>query len=120
MECEVPTFFDYSEPIARKEHACCECDAPIKVGEKHFHGRGKWGDEKPESYRQHMVCMEACMLIRDRHNGGECIGFGSLKEEFAELRAGWGKDRKHEPWRQLRALMAKILWRERKAKGVQP
>lgn len=55
------------------------------------------------------------MLIRDEF-GGECIGFGSLKEEFSELKCdNWypRRDRWKEPWKKLRHLMAVILVRER-------
>ena len=117
--CDLPTFYSYSEPVARRQHVCCECDAPILVGEKHFRGTGKWGDDKPRTYRQHTSCMEACMLLRDDFNGGDCIGFGSLKEEFDEMRCdNWHpkSDRFKPQWIKLRHLMAAILWRERKAR----
>jgi hypothetical protein len=121
MECELPKFYDYSEPIARKNHVCCECDAPILKGEKHFHGRGKWS-YGVESYRQHLACMEACILIRDEFNDFECIGFGTLKEEFEELRGDrtYFQDRKPEPWKRLRSFMAQILIRERKHRAGMP
>lgn len=110
-ECEIATFYHYSMPIARKSYECCECQASIDKGVKHFHGRGKWS-YGVKSYRQHIACMEACMLIRDELNGGDCIGFGTLQEEFAEMRS---QDDRIGPWVQLRSLMAQILWRERKA-----
>lgn len=111
--CDLPEFFSYTEPVARKPHRCCECKAPIKVGEKHFRGIGVW-DGFFEEYRQHYTCMEACMLIRDEFNSGSCIPFGSLKEEFSEMRGEWFKDKK--AWQRLRDLMAEILHRERNAK----
>lgn len=110
--CELPSFYTYSEPVAKKVHRCCECSAPILVGEKHFHGRGKW-DGRVDSYRQHLACMEACMIIRHM-NDGECIGFGELKEEFGEIRVGWVPATDCEHWERLRHLMAVILIRERK------
>lgn len=115
--CDLPTFYDYTEPVAKKLHRCCECSAPILKGEKHFHGRGKW-ECGVESFRQHLACMEACMIIRDDF-GGECIGFGSLKEEFNELVCdNWypQRDRYKGAWKRLRHLMAVILVRERKSK----
>ena len=118
-ECELPIFYGYTEPVAKKQHQCCECSAPILVGEKHFHCTGKWhGDKKPQSYRQHDTCREACEVIRDSF-GGECIGVGSLKEEFNELVCDdWypQNDRWNEPWKKLRHLMAVILVRERRHK----
>lgn len=112
--CELPEFFVWSEPVARKPHQCCECNAPILSGEKHFSCRGSWNG-KFACYRQHLVCMEACMMIRDNF-GGDCIGFGTLKDEFNEIRAdNWypEKDRFKPAWQQLRHLMAVIFWRER-------
>jgi len=116
-ECVIADFFDYTEPVAKKAHRCCECFAPILKGEKHFKGWGRW-EFGAATYRQHLLCMEACMLIRDNFNGGDCIAFGALKEEFSEMR--WQYDRardKHKPWWvKLRKLMAQIRWRERKSK----
>lgn len=112
--CEIPDFYEWAEPVARKQHRCCECEAPIMPGEKHFRCAGKW-DGEVSSYRQHLVCMEACMWVRD-HFGGECIPFGGLKEEFDEIRCdAWypERDRYKPAWRTLRHLMATILVRER-------
>lgn len=117
MNCELPIFYDHAEPVARKRHRCEECSAPILKGEKHFKGCGKW-DFGAATYRQHLLCMEACMMIRDRFNDGECVGFGCLKEEFSELPT-WHKERSRRDHvlLKLRSLMAKILWRERTAKA---
>ena len=112
--CELPIFYSHSEPVARRATVCCECRAPILKGEKHFAWRGKW-DDRIHSGRQHLVCMEACILIREEF-GGECIPFGGLKEEFADLR-GWHHEATNEPWKRLRHLMAVILWREHGAKS---
>lgn len=112
--CEDPVFYSYSEPVARKQYKCCECRAPILEGEKHFCCTGKW-DGSIDTYRQHFTCMEACMLIRDEFDG-ECIPFGSLQEEFQEIRGdGWypKRERWKPAWKRLRSLMAQILWRER-------
>ena len=115
MSCDLPEFYDYTEPVARKKHQCCECNAPIAKGEKHFCGVGKWNGGLA-TYRQHLLCMEACMLLRDEFNGGECIGFGTLKEEFHEMTNDqYDRKNKHnEPWKRLRNLMAQILRRERR------
>ena len=115
-ECMIPEFYAYSEPVARKQHQCCECHAPILPGEKHFHYRGKW-DGHLETGRQHLVCMEACMLIRDHLNDGECIGFGQLNDflgdawDFLDRKAA----KKCEHISKLRSLVAAIRWRERSA-----
>ena len=118
MECELATFYDWSEPVAKKRHACCECNAPILKGEKHFKAWGVWSYGNA-TYRQHLACMEACMMLRDDFNGGECIGFGCLKEAFDELKCEeWDRetDRHKEKWQKLRHLMAAILVRERRFK----
>lgn len=117
-ECEVPQFYQHSEPVARKRHECCECDAPIEIGEKHFKATGKWECWGVRTYRQHFDCMLACMLIRDELNDYECIGFGMLKESFGEIKVGWmeigsTKETRHPAYQRLRDLMAKIIRRER-------
>lgn len=111
--CDLPTFYNISEPTAKKPHRCCECRAPINIGEKHLKISGKW-DGPPETFRQHQACAEACMLIRDEFED-ECIGFGELMEWYGEWRIGWQADhREEEMVKKFRHLMAVILWRERK------
>ncbi len=111
MECELPAFYNWSEPVARKEHKCCECSAPILKGEKHFVATGKW-DSGLESFRQHLLCAEACMFIRDNLNQGECICFGGLDEWHDEMRRHC--DRTDPPWKEFRSKLAAIKRRERK------
>ncbi len=111
MHCdtESPKFYSHSEPVARKRHRCDECNAPIEIGERHFRYVGKW-DEIMQG-RQHLLCMEACMLIRDEFQGGECIPFGGLKDIFFEMRLDWMAS---PNWKKLRRMMTRIKWRERK------
>jgi hypothetical protein len=115
-ECTIPAFYDWSEPIARKQHDCCECDAPILAGERHFCCRGKW-DGKISTFRQHLLCCEMCEFVRDTwFDGEECIAFGGLKEYWREQRTWYdrkGSDRTSPTWIKLRHLIAQILWRER-------
>lgn len=113
-ECEVATVYKTSEPVARKDYDCCECSAPILKGEKHFHGSGIWSYGFA-SYRQHLLCMRACMLIRDEHNDRECIGFGELFEWVGENRRRLD-EREYESVRHLRDVLAAIEWRKRKTK----
>ncbi len=83
--CEVyPSFYVYSEPVARKQHPCCECSAPILKGEKHFKWTGQW-DGCISTGRQHALCCEACMCIRDKIEG-DCISFGGLRDYYGEYR----------------------------------
>lgn len=109
-ECELPAFYSHAEPVAKKQHRCCECSAPILKGEKHFKCTGKW-DGGLQTFRQHLVCMEACMMIRDEFNDGECIGFGDLVEAFGDRKGDC--DKKHPTMKKMRHLMAVIKVRER-------
>ncbi len=116
--CSLPEFYSHSEPIAKKVHRCCECTAPIDIGEQHFHCCGKW-DGDFLTHRQHLACMEACMLIRDAFGDGECVGFGSLMEEWGEMKGEESyfvrnDELAAENWQKLRNLIAKIKRRERR------
>ncbi len=110
MECEIAEFYNWSEPVARKEHRCCECSAPIRMGEKHFVATGKW-DGQLSTFRQHLLCCETSMYVRDKLNGGECICFGGLVEWLEESK--WQCDKTHLIWREFRNKMAAIKRRER-------
>jgi hypothetical protein len=113
MECDIPDFYNWSEPKARKKHRCCECRAPIEKGEKHFAATGKW-DSEIQTFRQHLLCMEACMFIRDKLNANECICFGGLWEWCDESK--WQCDKTHPVWRELRKKLADIKRRERRTR----
>ena len=117
-DCDVmPAFYSYSERVARKQHRCCECHAPILVGEKHFFATGKW-DGELSSHRQHLLCMEACVFIRDNLNDWECLAFGELfdwwwdcgRRERADYRL------KVDKWKTIRGMIAKIKRRKRSSK----
>lgn len=111
LTCDIiHEFYSHSEVKARKRHPCVECLAPIEPGEVHFRYTGKW-DGVISSGRQHLLCMEACMHIRDKLNGGECICFGALKDWMHEYRLDL--DRHNEAVKQIRSMLARILWRER-------
>lgn len=112
-ECVVPDFYSHSEPVARKQHVCCECHAPILPGEKHFSYRGKW-DGYMMTGRQHLLCMKACMYIRDNMNDDECIGFGGLFEWLGEYRFDLRDTKKEHPV--FRSMLARIKWRKRTGK----
>jgi hypothetical protein len=116
----MPDFFNSDHGVvARKKHKCCECSAPIEKGEAHYKGSGKW-DGEFSTYRQHTLCMEACVLIRDELNSGECIGFGDLMEHWADFADSvpWIREKprnKNNPAvEEFRSIMAKIFWRTRK------
>ena len=92
-ECEIPEFYFHSDPVARKSHECAECAAPINPGEKHFRVNMKY-DGRLESFRQHFLCMEACMFVRDKGlNDDECLGYGELREWYWEWHQdNWNED----------------------------
>lgn len=115
MECEIPLFYTHDEVVARKVHRCCECIAPIAVGEKHFIATGKWPDDKyPKRFRQHFACEKACEYIRDKFNDWECIGFGYLFEWIGSESYDCMRDNKTQPEvKTFRDMIAKIRRRER-------
>jgi hypothetical protein len=104
-------FYTHHEPVARKRHQCVECLAPIEKGERHFAYSGKW-DGSISTGRQHLLCMEACMLIRDKLND-ECIPFGGLRDWYGEMR----RDICGPDATKLRRMMAKINCRVRRSRG---
>lgn len=116
FSCDIePTFYVTNEQKARKEHPCCECRAPIRKGEVYLECRGKW-DGSISTHRQHLLCAEACMLIRDKFEF-ECIPFGMLKEWVHEWKQEMPAQHRQRPEViALRSLMAKIFWREYKGK----
>jgi hypothetical protein len=118
--CDLPRFYTWTEPIARKQYHCVECSTPILKGEKHFKYAGKW-DVSLETGRQHLLCCQACMFIRDYYDDyddGDCVPFGGLWEEWSEME--WQYDRKKDRdkpfWKELRSMLAKIKNRERTGK----
>jgi hypothetical protein len=116
-ECDVTTeFFQWSEPRARKEYDCCECGAPIEKGERHFQATGKWeGDFF--SVRQHLLCCQTCMVIRDDIQHGNCIPFGSLMDYCQEFRLDIREQARsgQAGAKKLRSLLYRIKRRERAA-----
>lgn len=113
--CEMPEFYADSEIVAKKLHHCSECSAPIEKGERYLYCRGKW-DGEFSVYKQHILCWKACLHIRDEQDG-ECIPFGGLMQWRRDtgyfVPPGHAARSKPEAV-QWRAMMAKILWRERK------
>lgn len=107
--CDIDPAEFYSEtfPVARKVHRCCECRAPILVGEKHLYARGK--NEGDFWYvRQHLACRDACMAIA-RIDG--CICFGDMSEWWMENKPAY-----EHP--EIRKLVAKVIWRARRRQAA--
>lgn len=114
MECDLPQFFNVKEPIARKQYHCCECRAKIEPGEKYVYCIGKW-DGDLSTYRQHLLCANACRHIRDESDG-ECIAFGGLKEHMGEMYWHNGAIKRRPNHAILRKMYVDILRRERREK----
>lgn len=108
-DCELPEFYRTSEPVAKADRRCCECKAPIMAGEEYVYCVGKW-DGDLNSYSQHESCAQACEFIRDMQ-GGECIGFGSLKEWHQDMK--WNYKKSDDNHREIRKMLAAIIRRER-------
>lgn len=63
--CEMPAVYSESNPVARKEHKCCECCGTIKPGEKYQVIKGIW-DGQCQTYK---TCPE-CAVLREVINKG--------------------------------------------------
>jgi hypothetical protein len=114
---DAPDFYRCDERRARKQYHCCECSASIEAGELHYYISGKW-EGQLSTFRQHLLCGQACMLIRDEL-GGECVPFGALGEAIDDLEEWEARQDKYRaPWRRLRRLMARIHKRERSERAV--
>lgn len=112
-DCEIAQYYVCKEPVARKIHKCCECSAPIEVGEKHLRIDACW-ENRPGRYRQHLLCAEACEYVRDSGmNDDECLSFGELWE-FWRSDSPYYTERELPERRALWRLMLRICRRERK------
>lgn len=114
--CELnPTVYSTAEYRAQKQYRCCECRLPILIGEKYLYCFGVW-DGEASTYRQHIVCAEACEFFRDYINDGDCLQFGSLLEEAREYWRTFDIARKRDNNIALwRGMLAKIRSRQRQA-----
>lgn len=117
FECEVPKAFSDKIRRARKPHKCCECGCTIQPGEAYGRSSGVW-DFGAASYAQHLDCRNACILVRDYFNDGECLAFGGLMDWYGETRH-WIRPGSGDPerTRELRTLLAGIRSRQRSARA---
>lgn len=60
---EDPTVFWLGNPVARKEHKCCECLSVISPGERYELAKGVWGGE----FDTFKTC-SICKAVRDEAN----------------------------------------------------
>jgi hypothetical protein len=81
----------------------------------------KW-DGVIESFRQHMLCRQLCMAIRDHADADECVPFGCLHEEWKNSEWGEGWNKRAPGYPELRRLYAAVLRREKLArqKAIEP
>lgn len=113
-----PSVYSEAEVVARKEHPCVECSAPILVGEKHLRYSGCW-DGSWDGGRQHLLCRDACVWIRDVLNG-ECIPFGCLGEWWNDVgrRGDVLSSVTRRKWLIGARMVAMVKRRERLARGA--
>ena len=71
-----PEVFDCTEPVARKQHTCCECGAAILPGEQYHRAFGVWGGDA-ETFKTCRICA----TIRVQY----CCCFGELRQTLWEL-----------------------------------
>lgn len=71
---------------ARKAFQCCECGAPIMVGDRYHYFSGIW-DHQPGHYR---TCLE-CSQVRDFHNR-EMDRQRECAAAFSTLFDNWPRD----------------------------
>lgn len=109
--CDIhPEFFNQDTVKSRKVHRCCECSAPIEIGEIYIRSTGKW-DGKVDTIKQHSLCASASTMWSKRHDDdyNECHEFGSLRSYNTSF-----LKKNNEDEVEIRKAMAKILWRQRK------
>lgn len=79
IDGEDPSVIWVTNPIARKEHRCCECLSVISPGEKYELVKGVWNGE----FLTFKTC-QICAIVRDAANlqyrWGETIPFTCLWE----------------------------------------
>lgn len=103
--------YKISEPVARKQHYCCECNAPILKGEQHLLVSALF-DGAWQRHRQHNLCARTCEHIRDSIER-DCICFGSLKEWYGEYKRDLRADKRKPAIAKVRSMLAQIFVRER-------
>ena len=76
-----PEFQRTSIPKARKQHKCCECRQPIKVGELYFYSVAKW-DGEIDTVKQCLACSELMEKTATFLNC--CVCYGELKSTLID------------------------------------
>lgn len=83
--CDYPELFNITEPVARKDHWCCECHRRIERGTKYTRISGKW-DGEMSSFGQCNQCATLSMMMSHDFGGDDGCGiyFGHLYETWNE------------------------------------
>lgn len=78
--CDMPAVFRQKERVARKEHKCCECRAPIVPGETYTYSSGIW-DGGASDFKQCQICAEVFSAAGASEDDPEdCPCFTGLRE----------------------------------------
>ena len=77
---ESPKIYNVKEPVARKEHICCECRCTIKPGEQYEKVEGLW-ENKFTTYKTCNDCLKIRLLL-ETEAPCYCLVHGTLMEDF--------------------------------------
>lgn len=118
-DCEIAQYYVCKERVARKEHECCECSAPIEIGEKYLQVNACW-EGRPSVERQHVLCEQACEFVRDSGiNDDECLYYGGLKDWYREwVKGGYTHEAELSERQKIWGFMVRIARRERLTKNM--
>jgi hypothetical protein len=81
-DCEAPSVGEFSTPVARAPHRCCECRRTIQIGESYERYRGCWDG----TWTTWITCF-MCGHVRDWievNTDEDCIAFGTLVQSVEE------------------------------------
>ena len=75
-DAEMPSVFSDTIKKSRREHKCCECRQPIKVGEKYHLSKVCWEGE----WSEYKTCLSCDELRDELKYDDELPPFGYLSE----------------------------------------
>lgn len=81
------TVLDHSEPVARKQHQCCECGGAIGAGDRYIRQRNV-GDDGPYVYKAHALCWALIDWSEALYSDGSVIEWDWKREQLREVFAG--------------------------------
>ena len=100
---EMPSVFSMREPVAAKEHRCCECSTAIAVGEKHVYIAGLW-DGDWQTHRRCAPCHELAVAAQCEsgcwsERGAVVHGSDRVARDGRHEGSGWGSMGCGSAWR---------------------